>query len=75
MGLAPILLSAPGAQITCTGGPVAVERGRDYCLDLPAVVQDGAGEDLVGAIGQARQPGHLVPVAGLQPSRPGMRRT
>ena len=42
------------------GEPVAVERGRDDGFDLPAVVQNGGGEDLVGAIGQARQPGHVL---------------
>jgi len=43
--------------------------GRDHCLDLPAVVKDGAGEDLVGAIGQARQPGHLVLARQRHPDR------
>jgi hypothetical protein len=58
--------------------PVTVARRRYHRFELPAVVQDRAGEYLVRAISQARQPGHILNPGKLgpyrrinQPPRPG----
>jgi hypothetical protein len=44
-------------------------RGRDHRLNPPTAIENRTGEDLVGPIGQARQPGHVLSAGQRRPDR------